>query len=392
MRAGPSADVTRVFLHIGSPKTGTTFLQDVLWAQRDNARQQGLLLPMSGFNDHYLATLDVRGIAGDPAHPERAVGMWQRLVAEALEWPGDVLVSHELFAGATAEQATGAVAALADGGAEVHLVLTARDLDRQLTAEWQEHVKHRSTVSFSEFVASVREDGERASWFWQVQDFARLLERWGAGLPRERVHVVTVPPAGTPPTTLWRRFAGLLGLDPDAFDIDVPRSNTSLGMEQAELLRRVNAELGERLPIPGPYPGVAKNVLAHRILEPRPGTRIALDAEAARWAARESRAVADRLAAAGYDVIGDLGELDPATGPAGIGSAPDDGDLLDEAVAAVADLLEVLHEGQEANRRVAEATAAAREKPVRYALVQASERRPMLRRARTVYRHLRRRV
>ena len=72
----------RVFLHVGSPKTGTTFLQNVLWAQRDLAREQGLMLPLERFGDHYLASLDVRGLSGREEHPERAVGIWDRLVAE----------------------------------------------------------------------------------------------------------------------------------------------------------------------------------------------------------------------------------------------------------------------------------------------------------------------
>ena len=39
------------------------------------------------------------------------------------------------------------------------------------------------------------------------------------------------------------------------------RANTSLGYEQAELLRRVNAELGDRLPLPGPYAPDVKSKL-----------------------------------------------------------------------------------------------------------------------------------
>src|SRR4051794_3964247 len=153
----------RVFLHVGSPKTGTTFLQDVLWSQRATAREQGLLLPGERFHDHFLATLDVRGLADDPTYPERARGMWDRLVTEAVAWDGNVLISHELFAGATAEQAQRAVAAFA-ARADVHVVVTARDHVRQISAEWQEHVKHRSDATFGTFVRDVRADQARTSW------------------------------------------------------------------------------------------------------------------------------------------------------------------------------------------------------------------------------------
>jgi len=375
----------RVFLHVGSPKTGTTFLQNVLWAQRDLAREQGLLLPMERFNDHYLGTLDLRGLSGRPVYPERAVGMWDRLVEQSLGWSGSVLISHELFAAATTEQAKAGVASLVEGGAEVHVVVTVRDLVRQLTAEWQEHVKHRSTKTFPEFVAGLRDDTERGSWFWRVQDFSGVVARWGADLPPEQVHVVTVPPAGSPPGLLWERFADLLGLEPASFDTATSRANSSLGVEQAELLRRVNLQLGERLPLPGPYPTVVKNVLAHRVLEPRPGTRLTLNAEDTAFAVEESRAIVDRLAAAGVDVVGDLAELvpDPELAPDQDGyPAPTAEALLQESIAAMTELLVVLNERRAHQRRAEDLVAAAREKPVRFALVRASERRPFLMRLR----------
>jgi hypothetical protein len=385
----------RVFLHVGSPKTGTTFLQDVLWSQRATAGEHGLLLPGERFNDHFLATLDVRGLADDPSQPERARGMWDRLVAEALAWDGNVLISHELFAGASAEQAGRAVATLA-AGAEVHVVVTARDHVRQISAEWQEHVKHRSAASFGDFVREVREDRARDTWFWQVQDYAAVLERWGRDLPPERLHVVTVPPAGADPTILWARFAGLLGLEPGAFDTDLERSNSSLGAEQAELLRRVNVELGDRLPLPGPYPLVVKNVLAHQVLEGRNGTRLTIGAEDTEFAAAAARGIADRIAAMGADVVGDLAELVPEARPGPPSDhayeMPSDGALLAESVSAIADLLVVLNDRRAAVQRADELVVTAQEKPVRFALVHGSERRPLLRKLRGAYRVAKARV
>jgi hypothetical protein len=387
----------RVFLHVGSPKTGTTFLQDVLWSQRETGAQQGLLLPGQRFHDHYLATLDLRGLADDPSQPERARGIWDALVAEALAWDGNVLISHELFAGATAEQARRAVAALA-AAAEVHVVVTARDHVRQISAEWQEHVKHRSAATFGDFVRGVRDDDARTSWFWQVQDYAGVLERWGADLLPEQLHVVTVPPPGADPAILWERFARLLGVDPAAFDTELERSNSSLGVEQAELLRRVNLELGERLPLPGPYPLVVKNVLAHRILEPRTGTRLALGADDRAFAVESSRAIADRLAAMEVDVVGDLAELvfaaaDPAAEPGDEAYVvPSDAALLAESLATIADLLVVLNERRAAVHKAEDLATTAQEKPIRFALVQAAENRPALRKLRGAYRAAKARV
>lgn len=378
-----------MFLHVGSPKTGTTFLQGVLWSQRRLAAEQGLLLPMNRFFDHYLASLDVRGLAGRKHHPERAVGSWDRLVREAEAWRGNVLVSHELFASATAEQAARAVAAFGDD-TEVHVVVTARDLVRQIPAEWQEHVKHRSTKTLARFVDDLRRDVSGSSWFWQVQDTAGVVERWGGSLPPERVHVVTVPPVGADPGILWDRFATLLGLDPASFDTRASRANTSLGMEQTELLRRLNDELGDRVPLPGSYPRLVKDLLAHRVLAARPGSRLALDLPSTELALERSREIVERLAPLGVDVVGDLEELVPEPLAARAAATetfptPSDAVLLAESVAALAGVLDAFA-NRGAQRRYEELVADLKRAPLRFALRQASERRPLLRKARSVYR------
>ena len=389
-------DGPRVFLHVGSPKTGTTFLQQVLWSQREMAAKQGVYLPLASFNDHYLASLDLRGLAGPP-HPRRSEGMWARLVADSAGWPGTVLVSHELLAAADAAQARRAISSFGTD-VEVHVVLTARDLLRQLSAEWQEHVKHRSTLRFDQFVASVREQApSRSGWFWRVQDYVGLASRWGESLPPSRVHVVTVPPAGAPQGLLWRRFAGLLGLEPDSFDTSTSRANTSLGLEQAELLRRVNVALGDRLALPGPYPVVVKQVLAHKVLAGRPGSPLQLDAADIEFAVERSGLLAKGLEAAGVDVVGSLDDLvldDQAARAAASSTGydlPSDSALLGESVAAMSDLLVELSVAIQRHRVLAAKAEARRQSPLRAALVDLSERHPRVMATRRAWRRLRRR-
>jgi hypothetical protein len=205
------------------------------------------------------------------------------------------------------------------------------------------------------------------------------------------VHVVTVPPVGADPGDLWRRFATLLGLDPDAYDTRSSRSNSSLGLEQAELLRRVNAELGDRLPLPGPYTRVIKNVLAHRVLAERTGTPLRLDRDDSAFARQRSADIAERLTARGFDVVGDLAELVPEVpyedGGAGSGSYPvPAADVVaTEAVAALAATCTMLSQRITHHQHAQERLAALQRTPFRVALVEASRRRPFLAKARTVY-------
>jgi hypothetical protein len=372
----------RVYLHVGSPKTGTTFLQEVLWSQKKQAAEQGLLLPLPAFFDHYLATLAVRDVDPQPQDVERAAGVWGRIVEATHEWDGDVLVSHELFAPATEEQAQRAIAAFGPD-AEVHLVLTVRDLVRQIPAEWQEHVKHRSTAHFDDFVDDLRREDPK-TWFWQVQDFPDVLRRWGSTLPPSQVHVVTVPPAGQPTSLLWERFAGLLGLDPATFTTTGLRANTSLGYEQAELLRRVNAGLGERLPLPGPYAPDVKSMFAERVLPKQPGTKLALAGDGLDYAVRRSEELARQLGEAGFDVVGSLDELVPdrsALGDPAPLPAPSDQVLLGESLTALTGVLEEYstlrrranRERQETDR-LRQLEREMRERPLKHLLRGLSER------------------
>lgn len=339
----------RFFLHVGSPKTGTTFLQNVLWSQRDIAREHGLLLPMSSRGDHYRACLDVRGDTGYSNTPELIPGTWRSLVEEAGAWDGDVLVSHELFAPTPSDRARKAVADLSAVADEVHVVVTARDLVRQFPAHWQENVKARSSESFGEFMAAVQADTARDGWFWLVQDSAGILDRWGADLAPEQLHVVTVPEPGRPPSLLWERFSSLLGLDPARFSLDQARANESLGPDQVELLRRVNAALGDRLPRPGPYAEIVKGYLAHRVLVEQPTRKLGLDGDDLRYAVEHSTRIAGELRGRGVHVVGDLEELEPPAEPTGSPAreVPTEAEVLGSAVEVIVTVLERVLEQRE---------------------------------------------
>src|SRR5215207_7032010 len=115
----------KVFLHIGLPKTGTTYLQTVMWADRERMRSQGVLLPGRERRDHLWSTRIIREDPNLHTYEERVRESWGALKAEIAGCDGTALISHEFFAGASAEQAARMVAELAP--AEVHLVVTARE-------------------------------------------------------------------------------------------------------------------------------------------------------------------------------------------------------------------------------------------------------------------------
>ncbi|HET6166135.1 MAG TPA: hypothetical protein VFE07_04855 [Marmoricola sp.] len=344
-RSGPP----RAFVHVGLPKTGTSHLQSVVWANLAELRAQGLVVvpePVGSTSKAQAGTQVMlaardRLVAGHD--PETATEVLDRFAAEVrAAGDADVLLTQEQLAACSTEQA----AALLDrfGEREVHVVVTARAVSRQVPSAWQERVKTRSTTSYADFVAAARDRGEPARGFWRNQDLVAVLERWGGSLPPEQVHVVTVPTGGA--DSLDARYFGVLGVDHTRLQADRTRSNTSLGVVQAELLRRVNVALGDRLPKPRMgYARVAKWFLTEKFLVTQSGRPALLPESAQGWCRQLAEEWITTIGAAGYDVAGDLADLlpDPAHFTSGLVEVDDD-DLLDAATRALADILVDRHD------------------------------------------------
>ncbi len=232
----------RVFLHIGLPKTGTSYLQSILWSHRDELRSAGVLLPGRERRDHLWASLVVREDANVGRRHPRAPEAWDVLRREIRDWSGDALISHEFFCSATTEQARAMVEALTDDGAEVHVIVTAREPLSLFTSSWQEHLKNKGTSPISQYAASVSDD-PTVIWNWRTLDLRLVLERWAPALDDPaHLHVVTPPGRDQPRDELWRRFCSVMDLSPA---IATPESfaNASMGVVEAETLRRINLRL-----------------------------------------------------------------------------------------------------------------------------------------------------
>ena len=350
-----------VYLHVGAPKTGTTFLQDVMWHHRNPLAESGVLFARRRYGDHYRASIDLRDA---PAKTRKIEGTWDRVAADTTRWAGTSVISHELFAPASEGQVARALDAL--GRDRVHLVYTVRDMWRLLGAEWQEATKHGRALSFEEYLADVLDrgpDGVVGRWFWSVHDPVDVLARWAADLPPERVHVVTLPAVGADPALLWKRFARVVGIDSGAVDLSVARPNISLGAEEVTFLRHVNARLGGRrgeVLERGQYERYVKELLAQDVLAARPGkTRYLPPPERFDQVRGEAERIVEGLRASGCQVAGDLAELVPA-GPGEPSRHPDDttgADLAAVAIDALAGLVRATAELREAHGVGVEAAA-----------------------------------
>lgn len=335
MAAVPSP-APRVVLHVGLPKTGTTYLQSLLAGHRDELRAAGVLYPFVRPGAMFHGAVEVRGSRDKfGLSAEQVTGAWATVCGRARDFVeqgrGTAVISHEVLAGATPEQVRAAVAPLA--GTEVHVVVTARDLGRQATAHWQEEVKLGASWSFADFEREqLRADtgpdagpdaGGVRPHFWHAQDLADCLRRWSTAVPAERAHLVVCPRPGARPELLWERFAEACGLDPLLLDpTTAAASNPSLAAADVALLRAVNERLAGRMDR-ATYLRVVKRGYAERELAPRPGDRARAPHDLEGLLAGATRRWLAEVRAAGHPVHGDPADLEPVVGAAG-DAGPDD--------------------------------------------------------------------
>ena len=295
----------RVFFHIGLPKTGTTYLQTLMWNNHQELKRQGILLPGESGREHLWASGAVREDSNIGRRGPEAPHAWERLTDEINQWGDTAVVSHEFFAAASAEQVKSAFSVLGD--AEVDVVVTARDTLSLVTARWQEFVKNGSTAPIDDY--PLTEETEPANeWDWGTLDLADVLRRWGASLPAERLHVLTLPKPSEPRETLWLRFADLIGIDPASCSTEGSVQNESLGVVEVELLRRINRDL-KGFSSAQDRGNWIRGYLAQGKLVPRGGEKFwPSPGRVAELRDRGDRIVEDVIAA-GYHVIGDVEDL-----------------------------------------------------------------------------------
>lgn len=328
----------RCFLHIGLQKTGTSYLQAVFWRSQEALAAQALAMLPATKAETFEVMLGVREQLGERAADDPLDVLARQLDDALAHGPAATfLLSQESLAPATAAQAEVLVDRLR--GVEPHVVLTVRDLARQLPSVWQQKLSARRRYTFDDYLDAVVDRKPKVRDFWDSQDVPAVLDRWSRVVPAERIHVVTVPPAGSPPGLLLDRFCEVLGVRPESLDREVPRRNASLGRGQAELLRRVNVALGDRLAGREANRPV-KLYFAKRVLAAQPGRPTLAPARLEAWCREVAEEHIEALAGGGYDVVGDLADLRPSSRSfTDADQEADEAEVLDAAAEALATML-----------------------------------------------------
>ena len=324
----------RVYLHVGTMKSGTTYLQTLFDDNQEMLAEHNILWQRTGTN--HAAVL---AFGGAPRRSGRSGRPWQDFRRRVSDHSGDALVSSEFLGPFRAPKAQRFVTAL--GASEVRVIITARDLTGIVPSHWQETTQNKGTTTWQDWLAQVcRGPEERAPdfRFWAHQDLPTIVHNWSHVAPAEHVYLVTVPKERADPELIWRRFASVLAVPPEGASL--PRSgNPALGAVSAELMRRINCEVAD-MDFEKYSRGFKFALAKHTLVglaaeEPRPV--LALE-EYSRL--REiALAMIKSLAESGVTVVGSLDDLVPDDGPPGPPFDPADASDRDLLAAAIKGLV-----------------------------------------------------
>lgn len=292
--------VDRVVLHVGTMKSGTTFLQGRLGANRETLADQGVLFPAPPWSRQVQAVKDLAG------SPEATSGAWDDMVAEVSAHTGTAVLSMEFLGPIAAERLQRLSTDFP--GARVEAVITVRDLARTVPAMWQETMQNRGSWTWQEYVEAVRTGtGDAGTKFWRQQGADKITTTWAEVLGPDAVTVITVPPKGAPSEALWERFCDVVGLQQTQW-ADAPRSNESLGLASALMLGKLNERVADTER--SNYNKRVKS-LAKKVLPARQASEDTIGFTVPEWLRERSDRRDEAIAASGVRIVGNLDELRP---------------------------------------------------------------------------------
>lgn len=319
---------SRVILHVGLQKSGTTFLQHMLHDNTGVLADAGVRYPVPADWDRGRRTVanhewSAYGLLGtefpwvSEQRAAREAPSWDALLRQVRDSPGTVLLSAEALSVVREPAARRLLEAL--GAADVEVVITCRSLGRALPSLWQQHIRNGRSTGFGGYLgglAAHRDKGpehierELDAHIWRAFVLSGLARRWtNAGA--SRVTLVTSP--GKPPELLWRRFTEAIGV-PALAEIppvqDEGRlAHTGLTAPETLVIAALNDVMRDRSWTGRDADRLRQSVTERFQTRDRRGGKVVVPAEWRERVAEWSRTDLADLARTDARVIGDLDDL-----------------------------------------------------------------------------------
>ena len=353
---------TRLLLHIGTQKSGTTYLQRALERLAVKLRDQDVLYPIrlvgkKEIYNHEPASYGLLGRDHYPWVPQVRVDAerpaWDALVKKVREWPETAIVSGEAISVVRRSGAEQLVSSL--NVSDTQIIITARDLGRVIPSSWQQHIRNGRSSKMSAYIQTLANkrrgdlDADEALWesdpdltFWRAYAIGSLVKRWQSVVGSDRVTVVTVPGREAGPDALWMRFCEGLRLR-EVLPANPPKVDTltaNVGLTEAEVL--LLAAFNKAVEGHGYDPKDVRAVRMRMINEAlttraNRGKSVALPLDRFELVRTWAQQDVTTLETSGARVVGDVAELLPS--PGAVETAGPDLDDLERAAGQALALL-----------------------------------------------------
>lgn len=200
------------YLHIGLPGSGGGFLEIALREHAAALAAQGVAHPVAAADEMFRAAVEIRRDHRRWGYQRRDVeGTWAEICRRVRKTRDRVLLSQELLASCTADQADLLLDTLA--GTDVHLVVTAR-----------------------------RPDVER-------HEFTQLTDRWRTAVGRRgHLHILVVPAYVEPLGWIWSELGELVGFDADRMPLSADTAMAAYELTGRREQRRETVSEAARRP------------------------------------------------------------------------------------------------------------------------------------------------
>lgn len=231
---------SKVLIHIGGPKTGTTAIQTALAENRHALSKRGFLYP--GTKKNQQASLyPLKRITGFQNFISGDRLGWEQLVGEVNHWKGVVLLSSEVLISVPTDVIHEIVDTIETS--QIEILITGRSLHEMVVSQWQEAIKAGDTISLREYANEIARGPKNATdsslIFWLVADYVTPIQRWSQRLGIENIILQCVDVA-QPDATL-RNFEQITEIPSGLLGASAQNPvNQSLTYAEAEIIRSCN--------------------------------------------------------------------------------------------------------------------------------------------------------
>ncbi len=236
-------------LHIGLPKTGTTYIQRTFSAAVEKINGE-IAYPDLGFYNHQLAMYKAFRPFLPWNAPAGSNAKWLSLLEAIREKPDSKkLISAEAFS-ALSEDGVAKLKRVLDGVKIDSIIITVRPLEKLLPSHWQQNLKNGSTVSLESYLNKKMHSIESGGEFSQMFAYYHTVKLWSDYFGDVNFKVLFMD--GKSEQNL-RMFSHLCGLSDKAIDIldhNKPKAseqNLSLTNFECEELLKINNEIKKGL-------------------------------------------------------------------------------------------------------------------------------------------------